>query len=171
MFQYQTLLTPLGALTVASDGCGIFTISFGEADAHFFSYVRKLTGFHPDTATRGGVLCEQMCAELDAYFRGALTVFRTPLSLYGTAFQKSVWLAIAKVPFGTLSSYGALSHAIGNPKANRAVGGATGKNPIPIVIPCHRIVASNGALTGFSAPGGLNTKIKLLALEGIPYEI
>lgn len=171
MFQYQTIITPLGDMTVASDAVGVFSIHFGTADEHFFSSIKKMTGFSPDVAEMGGSFCAQMSAELEAYFNGELKVFKTPLNFYGTAFQKSVWHAIFAIPYGELTSYGALSRAIGNPKASRAVGGATGKNPIPIVVPCHRVVGTNGALTGFSAPGGINTKIKLLTLEGIPYEI
>lgn len=169
MFYYLTVETPLGPLTLAEDHMGIFMLSFGEADPAFLESVKKLTQL--SEGLRGGhhTLC--LAEQLKAFFEGRLTTFEVPLSLYGTAFQKSVWEQIAAVPFGQLISYGDLSKRIGNPKASRAVGGATGKNPIPIVIPCHRIVGTSGALTGFSAPGGLNTKIKLLALEGIHYEI
>lgn len=169
MFYYLTVETPLGPMTMAEDDLGIFMLSFGQADAHFFESVRKLTQF--SEGILGGSHTRCLAAQLQAYFEGRQSTFEVPLSLYGTPFQKSVWQAIATVPFGKLISYKDLSNHIGNPKAVRAVGGATGKNPIPIVIPCHRIVGKNGALTGFSAPGGLNTKVKLLALEGIYYDI
>lgn len=169
MFYYLTVDTPLGPLTLAEDHLGIFMLNFGEADLSFFESVAKLTKLKDGRP--GGNHTHCLAAQLQAFFEDRQQTFEIPLSLYGTAFRKSVWEQIATVPYGTLISYGDLSKRIGNPKASRAVGGATGKNPIPIIIPCHRIVGSSGALTGFSAPGGLNTKIKLLALEGIHYEI
>lgn len=92
-----------------------------------------------------------------------------PLSLEGTAFQESVWNAILKVPYGTTLSYRELAARIGRPEAVRAVGAAVGSNPIPIIVPCHRILGSNGRLTGFA--GGLKVKERLLELEGsrIPF--
>jgi O-6-methylguanine DNA methyltransferase len=90
-----------------------------------------------------------------------------PLDLAGTAFQKSVWNALRKIPPGKTKSYGEIARAIGRPKAIRAVGGACGANPIPVLIPCHRVLAANGKIGGFS--GGLNWKRKLLAREGVMF--
>ena len=101
--------------------------------------------------------------QLSEYFRGERTTFDLPLEFHGTEFQKKVWRALLDVPFGSTASYGDIARAIGNPKAVRAVGGANAKNPISIVAPCHRIIGSNGKLTGYG--GGLWRKKWLLAHE------
>lgn len=101
--------------------------------------------------------------QLDAYFKGRRFEFDVPLELKGTKFQKRVWKELAKIPYGVTISYGELARRIGNPKASRAVGMANGKNPIPIIIPCHRVIGKNGTLTGFG--GGLDVKQALLDLE------
>ncbi len=101
--------------------------------------------------------------QLSEYFRGERTTFDLPLEFRGTEFQKKVWRALLDVPFGSTASYGDIARAIGNPKAVRAVGGANAKNPISIVAPCHRIIGSNGKLTGYG--GGLWRKKWLLAHE------
>jgi methylated-DNA-[protein]-cysteine S-methyltransferase len=102
-------------------------------------------------------------AQLRAYFNGELKRFDLTLAPAGTPFQLKVWQALLAVPYGELVSYKAIAEAIGNPKALRAVGGAIGKNPIPIVVPCHRCIGSDGSLTGFG--GGLDTKKRLIDLE------
>jgi methylated-DNA-[protein]-cysteine S-methyltransferase len=101
--------------------------------------------------------------QLDAYFAGTLTRFTLPLAPRGSAFQQRVWEALQEIPYGETESYGALAERIGSPGAARAVGLANGKNPIGIVIPCHRVVGSNGNLTGYG--GGLDRKKQLLDLE------
>jgi len=101
--------------------------------------------------------------QLHSYFAGELEAFDLPLAPEGTPFQQSVWRNLCEIPFGKTISYGELAQRIGNPKASRAVGLANGSNPIPIVIPCHRVIGSNGKLTGYG--GGLPIKEKLLALE------
>ncbi len=101
--------------------------------------------------------------QLRAYFAGELTRFDLPLRLAGTAFQNKVWSALCDIPFGATISYGALASRIGQPTASRAVGGANGRNPLPIVVPCHRVIGSDNSLTGFG--GGVNTKRFLLAHE------
>jgi len=101
--------------------------------------------------------------QLTAYFEGRLKRFDLPLAPVGTAFQLSVWEALKAIPYGEVASYGEIARAIGNPKAVRAVGGANARNPIPIIIPCHRVIGSDGSLTGFG--GGLETKRRLLDLE------
>ena len=102
--------------------------------------------------------------QLSEYFAGHRKVFDLPLAPGGTAFQQSVWKALAAIPFGDLRSYRDIAEEIGKPKAVRAVGAANGRNPIPIVVPCHRVIGSDGSLTGFA--GGLDMKRALLALEG-----
>jgi methylated-DNA-[protein]-cysteine S-methyltransferase len=106
---------------------------------------------------------KEVIGQLNAYFRGELKVFTVPLSLRGTDFQLQVWNALRKIPYGETISYAQLARGIGNPKAVRAVGLANGQNPIPIIIPCHRVIGSDGSLTGFG--GGLPNKKKLLTLE------
>jgi methylated-DNA-[protein]-cysteine S-methyltransferase len=101
--------------------------------------------------------------QLGEYFAGARTQFELALEPHGSAFQKTVWRALTEIPFGQTRSYLDLAKTIGSPKASRAVGAANGKNPLSIVIPCHRVIGTDGTLTGFA--GGLATKAALLALE------
>lgn len=102
-------------------------------------------------------------AQIDAYFAGRLREFHLPLHLAGTDFQREVWAALAQIPYGATWSYGELAQRIGRPGAVRAVGAANGRNPLPIVLPCHRVIGADGSLTGFG--GGLPTKQFLLRLE------
>ncbi len=103
--------------------------------------------------------------QLVEYLEGKRRVFDMPLRLEGSDFQKTVWEAVARIPYGQTASYGEIALLIGKPKASRAVGAANGANPIPIVIPCHRVIGSDGSLTGYG--GGLALKSRFLALEGI----
>lgn len=114
------------------------------------------------TAGRGGVLA-RAAAQLAEYFAGERRDFDLPLSPSGTEFQLAVWRALARIPFGTTWSYGELARAIGRPSASRAVGAANGRNPLSIVLPCHRVIGSNGELTGYG--GGLPMKRWLLEHE------
>lgn len=106
---------------------------------------------------------QKVCAQLSQYFAGERKEFDLTLTLSGTEFQVSVLQALQEIPYGETSSYGAIAKQIGRPKAVRAVGAATGRNPIPIIVPCHRVIGSSGDLTGFG--GGLDTKAELLRLE------
>ena len=103
--------------------------------------------------------------ELDAYFAGRLRVFTTPIALHGTDFQKAVWQALLRIPYGETRSYGQQAAMIGRPRATRAVGAANGRNPISIIVPCHRVVGSDGTLTGYG--GGMDNKRLLLRREGV----
>jgi methylated-DNA-[protein]-cysteine S-methyltransferase len=103
--------------------------------------------------------------QLIEYLEGKRRVFELPLHLEGTDFQKRVWEAVSRVPYGQTASYGEIAHLIGKPGASRAVGAANGANPVPIVIPCHRVIGSDGSLTGYG--GGMPLKMRFLALEGI----
>ncbi len=148
------LATPIGTLTLAADEVGLTRIGLpGRAD---------LASEHQggDTAER---LLDLASTQLEAYFRGNLRVFRVPLHPQGTAFQLSVWRALETIPFGCTTSYSAIAFALGNPKAVRAVGAANGQNPLPIVVPCHRVIGKGGNLTGFG--GGLPMKRFLLDIE------
>jgi methylated-DNA-[protein]-cysteine S-methyltransferase len=122
-------------------------------------------GVMPPTGPSPSSLLRDAARELHAYFEGKLTEFSVPLQVEGTAFQTSVWRALQNVPYGETVSYGELAAQIGNPKAARAIGGAVGKNPIPIIVPCHRVLAAGGKLGGFT--GGTDIKEWLLAIEGI----
>ncbi len=103
--------------------------------------------------------------QLDDYFSGKSTSFSLEMSPSGTDFQKRVWKELSKIPFGETIHYGLLAERIGNPNASRAVGMANGKNPIPVIVPCHRVIGKDGSLTGFG--GGLDIKKQLLQLEGV----
>lgn len=110
-------------------------------------------------------LLQEARRQLNAYFAGKLKVFDIPYSLEGTPFQQKVWRALCDIPYGTCITYGELAKRIGDPKACRAVGMANGRNPLPILVPCHRVIGSGGRLTGYT--GGLDIKIKLLQIEGV----
>jgi methylated-DNA-[protein]-cysteine S-methyltransferase len=120
----------------------------------------------PDRASFGaseGALFGAIIDQLHEYFAGRRTQFELPIALNGTAFQRRVWAALQTIPYGRTVSYGELAAQIGQPGASRAVGMANGRNPIGIIVPCHRVVGSNGSLTGYG--GGLQRKAQLLALE------
>lgn len=117
----------------------------------------------PDPRGRGAEPFKAAAEQLDAYFAGELTAFDLPLAPRGSEFQQRVWAALQEIPYGETESYGDLAERIGSPGAARAVGLANGKNPIGIVIPCHRVVGSDGSLTGYG--GGLDRKRQLLDLE------
>jgi methylated-DNA-[protein]-cysteine S-methyltransferase len=108
--------------------------------------------------------------QIDSYLKGSLPKFSLPIKVSGTPFQLAVWKAIAKVPFGKTVSYGEIAKAIGKPLASRAVGAAVGANPTPLLVGCHRVLGSNGSLTGYSGGQGLKTKKLLLDFEGIEYD-
>lgn len=151
---FSELDTPIGSLLLAGDGERLCLISF-PVDRY-----RRLCreGWRRDDAA----LAEAR-RQLEAYFSGDLTRFDLPLRFAGTAFQNAVWKVLTEIPYGETTNYGAIAARIGRPTASRAVGAANGANPLPIVVPCHRVVASTGALTGFG--GGLPTKQYLLAHE------
>ena len=151
---FTQIASPLGALLLASDEKGLREINFmgGRHPAHP----------KPEWKANASALKEAI-RQLRAYFAGELTDFDLPLAPQGTEFQQNVWAELCNIPYGETMSYGELARRIGNPKACRAVGLANGSNPIPIIIPCHRVIGSNGKLTGYG--GGLPIKEKLLALE------
>ncbi|GCE13230.1 methylated-DNA--[protein]-cysteine S-methyltransferase [Tengunoibacter tsumagoiensis] len=115
----------------------------------------------------GNPLLEKAQEELHRYFAGECVQFTCPLDLHGTPFQLLVWQALTKIPYGKTCSYSEIAQAIGQPKASRAVGAANGANPVPIIVPCHRVIGRNGTLTGYGS--GLPTKSWLLSLEGISH--
>lgn len=159
---YAAIDSPVGRVFVAASTTGVARVAFGRTDSAFVRQVRQQ--LHAEvvrSSARLGAILEQ----LDAYFAGKRQSFAVPIDAQlMTPFQQRVLDAARQVPAGQLASYGDIARAIGQPKASRAVGQALGHNPIPIVIPCHRIVASNGKLGGYI--GGPTIKRKLLALEG-----
>jgi methylated-DNA-[protein]-cysteine S-methyltransferase len=152
---FSYLDSPIGTLLIAGDDIAI----------HFISFPRNGKAQKPREewreSARGPV--GEAIRQLREYFAGARTDFDLPLAPEGTEFQRSVWRRLQEIPYGETISYGELARRIGNPQASRAVGSANGSNPIPIVIPCHRVIGSNGKLTGFG--GGLPVKEALLGLE------
>ncbi|MFD4828838.1 methylated-DNA--[protein]-cysteine S-methyltransferase [Streptomyces uncialis] len=154
MKQHTLIDSPYGPLTLVATGgtlCGVYMTdqrhrppeeSFGDRDPGPFTETAR---------------------QLDAYFAGELTDFDLPFSLDGTPFQRSVWEQLLRIPFGETRTYGELAEALGNPAASRAVGLANGKNPISVIVPCHRVIGANGNLTGYG--GGLPRKQRLLDFE------
>lgn len=132
-----------------------------EADENAVTAIRFSAGGAQDASP----LLDAAEAQLREYFAGARRTFDLPLAPHGTAFQQRVWTASRTIPYGETRTYGELAAAIDSPNASRAVGMANHRNPIPIIIPCHRVIGANGTLTGYA--GGLEIKRRLLALEGI----
>jgi methylated-DNA-[protein]-cysteine S-methyltransferase len=151
---YTTMKSPIGRLLLAGDESGLHLVHFASG--------RRPGSPQRDWKEDRAPFIEAI-RQLDAYFVGKLKDFDLPLVLDGTEFQLLVWRNLRKIPYGETVSYGQLARRIGSPDAARAVGLANGSNPIPIIIPCHRVIGSKGDLTGFG--GGLPIKKKLLALE------
>ena len=156
---YQTTPSPVGELLLTADAFGLTGVYF---EPHRWGpSPDDVAGWRRDDA--GGVLAAAR-AQLAAYFAGELTAFDLALAPRGTPFQERVWGALRDIPFGATTSYGELARRLGDPRATRAVGAANGRNPISIVVPCHRVVGADGSLTGFG--GGIDRKRWLLAHEG-----
>jgi methylated-DNA-[protein]-cysteine S-methyltransferase len=151
---YTQIDSPVGPLLLAGDEVGLRAILFVNGRDKAKPYPE----WHEDPKP-----LREAVKQLQAYFAGKLQEFDLPLAPEGTLFQQKVWKRLCDIPYGETISYGELAKRIGNPNASRAVGLANGSNPISIVIPCHRVIGSNGKLTGYG--GGLPIKEKLLALE------
>jgi methylated-DNA-[protein]-cysteine S-methyltransferase len=156
-YAYKLIPSPVGELKLVASEHGLTAIIW-END----SPDRVKLGAMAEDAAHP-VLVEA-ARQIHAYFRGELKAFDLPLDFRGTDFQKSVWAALLAIPFGETRSYAEIARAIGRPTAFRAVGAANGKNPISIVAPCHRVIGTDGSLTGFA--GGLAAKEMLLGIEG-----
>ena len=151
---YTTIESPVGPLFLAGNAGGL----------RFISFAGKKRAVRPHREwTENPQPFAEVTRQLRAYFRAELTDFDVPLDMQGTEFQLRVWNRLLKIPHGETTSYGQLARRIGQPSAVRAVGLANGSNPIPIIVPCHRVIGSDGSLTGYG--GGLSVKEKLLALE------
>ena len=153
---FTILPSPVGELTLVAGDQGLVAILWPDDDPGRVRLDRRAE--RPDHP----VLVET-ARQLRAYFAGELERFDVPLDFRGTDFQKQVWAALLTIPFGETRSYGEIARQIGRPSASRAVGAANGRNPISLIAPCHRVVGSAGALTGFA--GGLDAKRYLLDLE------
>jgi methylated-DNA-[protein]-cysteine S-methyltransferase len=151
---YTETDSPVGPLLLAGTADALTVISFEKG---------RRVPQRPDWERREAPFREAL-RQLRAYFKGTRRDFDLPLLPEGTAFEQNVWKALRRIPYGRTISYGELARRIGNPTASRAVGLANGRNPLPIVIPCHRVIGSDGKLTGYG--GGLETKRWLLTLEG-----
>jgi len=152
---YAYLETPIGTLLIAGDDTAVHRITFPQRG--------RAAKPEPEwQESQQGIIGEAV-RQLIEYFSGKRADFDLPLAPEGTAFQRNVWRQLQEIPYGQTISYGELARRVGNPKASRAVGSANGANPLPIVIPCHRVIAGDGTLGGFG--GGLPTKQTLLALE------
>ncbi|WP_223695067.1 methylated-DNA--[protein]-cysteine S-methyltransferase [Leifsonia poae] len=157
-FAYLTRMqSPLGRLEITSDGQGVTSLSI-ERSGHL------PLEEHPERSTPVLDLTERQLTE---YFAGDRKQFDLPVNPAGTPFRRAVWEQLARLEFGHLATYGELGLEIGRPGSGRAIGGAVGANPIPIIIGCHRVLGSNGKITGYSGGEGIPTKLWLLSHEGI----
>jgi methylated-DNA-[protein]-cysteine S-methyltransferase len=162
MVYYTLCQTPIGLLQLFSTDQGLVKLALpNEPRSEAETYVRRVLG--PVTPCEDEAAHTQTLAELAAYFAGDARTFSVPLDPRGTPFQRLVWDAVAAVPYGETRSYGEIARTIGRPAAARAVGAANGANPLPIIIPCHRLIGANGDLIKYG--GGLEIKRQLLALE------
>lgn len=148
---YTTIASPIGPLTLIASDAGVREMYWNDEQPGGATDAPD----HP--------VLQQAVAELAEYFDGTRTTFDVPLDMVGTPFQHAVWDLLKTIPYGETTTYGALAQTLGDPGKARAVGMANGKNPVGIIVPCHRVIGSSGALTGFA--GGLDTKAFLLRLE------
>jgi methylated-DNA-[protein]-cysteine S-methyltransferase len=152
---YKTMESPVGRLTLVADEKALRRLGWGEDLAEAFPLVWSVS--HP--------ILNRAEKQLEEYFEKKRFTFDLPLSAEGTEFQQKAWRELLKIPYGRVISYGEQARRLGNPRAFRAVGAANGRNPIGIIIPCHRVVGASGDMTGFG--GGLPVKKYLLELEGL----
>lgn len=157
MFKYYSFDTRIGKIYLYFDESGIVGLCFGEDNA------RENLKKHYKEAVKVPIEDYNYHREILEYLDGKLNIFDLPFTLKGTSFQMKVWRALLNIGYGELKTYKDIAMEIGSPKAYRAVGGALNKNPIPIIVPCHRVVGSSGSLVGFA--GGLDIKVELLQLE------
>ena len=150
---YQYLESPVGRLRLVSNGESLTAIEWEDLQTESAEGIERSDG-----------ALEACANQLSEYFAGHRHSFDLPLSPEGTAFQQNVWSALKRIPYGEVRSYRDIAESLDKPKAVRAVGAANGRNPLPIVVPCHRVIGSDGSLTGFA--GGLEAKKILLRLEG-----
>jgi methylated-DNA-[protein]-cysteine S-methyltransferase len=158
-YVFKSMKSPIGVLKLIGSDRGLAAVLWEHDDS-------LPQQFGAVTADPRHPVLLQAQRELDEYFAGSRKRFAVQLDFAGTEFQNKVWNALRTIPFGETRSYGDIADQIGSSKAVRAVGAANGRNPIPIIVPCHRVIGADGTLTGFA--GGLQIKARLLALEGRP---
>lgn len=152
---WRTFTTPVGVVLVVVSDAGVQRIDFVDHNHEEASASNNASGAHP-------ILADALL-QLTEYFEGTRTTFSLPLDIDGTEFQQLAWFALARIPYGRTMTYGEQAANIGRPRAVRAIGTANSKNPIAIVLPCHRVIGADGSLTGYA--GGLDKKIWLLDHE------
>jgi methylated-DNA-[protein]-cysteine S-methyltransferase len=157
----RRMSSPIGRIEIVGNGTAITSLSIEHEG----------TLPHDDLAEISDPVLDRAVAQLDEYFAGHRRDFDLPVSLAGTAFQLAVWEQLVDLEFGEVVSYGELGMATGRATAGRAVGGAVGANPVPIIVPCHRVLGSDGRITGYSGGEGIPTKSWLLAHEGIAHSV
>ena len=161
---YAHMDSPVGPVWVATAERGICAVGLGgKQPERFFAWLTRHLG--PEPQREDPAALAQALTQLHEYFAGTRHTFDLELDARGTPFQEAVWDEIARIPYGTTTTYGEIAHRIGRPRASRAVGSAVGANPLSILIPCHRVIGSGGSLTGYG--GGLDAKVALLQLEGV----
>jgi methylated-DNA-[protein]-cysteine S-methyltransferase len=159
--------TPVGTIWVAASTEGLAAVSLWDDEAKFLAEVAQLTGEAPDATAAPGPHLVTALTELDAYLRGELREFSARINWsIMKPFQREALELVCAVPYGRTTTYGAIANQLGKPGAVRAVGRANATNPLPIIIPCHRVLGADGKLHGYGARGGLETKAWLLRLEG-----
>ena len=149
--------SPIGRIELIGNGSAVVSLTI-ECDGSLP---------HDGDKERSDAVLDHAAAQLSEYFSGTRTTFDVPVTLQGTEFQKEVWGRLGELKFGEVTSYGELGLSTGRATAGRAVGGAVGANPVPILVPCHRVLASNNRITGYSGGNGIPTKVWLLDHEGI----
>jgi methylated-DNA-[protein]-cysteine S-methyltransferase len=157
---YASVSSPIGKIWLASDRVGVRLLRFGLRKEDFLKEIRGLWGWHPRSnpeVTRG------VLEEIEAYFDGQVTRFSSSLHPLGTPFDMKVWEVVQRIPLGETRSYEKIAQEVGNPRGCRAIGGANGRNPIPLLIPCHRVIRKDGGLGGFFS--GTEIKGWLLRFE------
>lgn len=157
----RRLTSPIGRIELLGDGTAVTSLAI-ERDGALP---------HDELPESSDAVLDRAAAQLDEYFRGARRTFDLPVALAGTAFQRAIWEQLIALDWGEVVSYGELGRATGRATAGRAVGGAVGANPVPIIVPCHRVLGGSGRITGYSGGEGVPTKAWLLAHEGIPHSV
>jgi O-6-methylguanine DNA methyltransferase len=159
---YARMDSPVGPVWVATTEIGICAVRLGEGQPEkFFAWLSKR--IDPDPPHKDPEVLAPALAQLHEYFSLTRRKFNLPLDARGTPFQKAMWAEVSRIPYGTTTTYGEIARRLGRPRAARAVGGANGANPLPILIPCHRVIGARGSLVGYGA--GLAIKAALLQLE------
>ncbi len=160
---YARMDTPIGPLWIATTAVGVCMVGLGDGQPGCF--FARLARYGPEPPREDTQALAAALAQLREYFLRIRREFDLPLDVRGSEFQCAVWTEIARIPYGATTTYGEIARRVGHPKAARAVGGAVGANPLPIIVPCHRVLGARGALTGYR--GGLEVKAALLRLEGV----